>query len=213
MGPLYTKIGLIGDVHQEDKRLESAIGYLREQADVLVCVGDICDGPGDLDATCDLLVQNNVITVAGNHDRWALADEMRHLDEAVKVLSTNARAFLETLPRMTRLRTPAGHVLLCHGVGDNDMAEIFADTNGYALGATPLASLQRDASTQWMIGGHTHERMVRHFEGLGVINCGTLSSRCDEPGFGLADFFEMKVDWFSFDEGSRFVGSGRGSLV
>jgi hypothetical protein len=50
------RIGLIGDVHTEDARLERAIRELVARgAERLLCVGDIVDGPGDLARCCDLL--------------------------------------------------------------------------------------------------------------------------------------------------------------
>ena len=39
--------------------------------DQIVCTGDLPDGTGDLEESCRLL-QKNVLTVRGNHDRWLL---------------------------------------------------------------------------------------------------------------------------------------------
>ena len=48
---IYKRIGLIGDVHAEDKRLEASIGYLKALGvDNIICTGDIVDGEGDPEA-------------------------------------------------------------------------------------------------------------------------------------------------------------------
>ncbi|MBT3694913.1 MAG: metallophosphoesterase, partial [Gammaproteobacteria bacterium] len=77
---MKNKIGIVGDVHAEDKRLGLTLSWLEKQGvDTIVCTGDVADGRGDIDATCALLARNNVRTVAGNHDRWLLTDKARHV--------------------------------------------------------------------------------------------------------------------------------------
>ena len=59
--------------------------------------------------------------------------------------------------------------MLCHGVGTDDEAWLLPDTRGYALQDIPtLRELMLDDDVRFMIGGHTHERMVRVFPGLTV---------------------------------------------
>jgi predicted phosphodiesterase len=47
-----------------------------------------------------------------------------------------------------------------------------------------------------MLGGHTHERMVRVFPGLTVVNAGTIY-RNYEQTFVVADFGAMRVAFYS----------------
>ena len=105
------RIGLIGDVHQEDLALAWALGWLSdERVDLVVCVGDIADGFGDLDACCELLDSHGVITVRGNHDRWFLGQTLRDLPQATPLAAASAetRAWLAELPASVSLETPAG---------------------------------------------------------------------------------------------------------
>ena len=68
-GMVNKRIGLIGDVHAEDKRLQAAISYLQlADVDSLICTGDIVDGNGDPDACIRILEDNDVHVVQGNHD-------------------------------------------------------------------------------------------------------------------------------------------------
>jgi predicted phosphodiesterase len=171
-----TRVGVVGDVHGQDVTLARALDLFRERgADAVLCVGDLIDGPGDVRRVVELLRGDDVRVVAGNHERWFLHDEQRRLEDATLELPEEARAFVAALPSVRRFTTPAGGLLLCHGVGDDDMAELRPETKGYALQAIPvLRELMLDPGVSYVVGGHTHERMVRRFPGLTFLNAGTL---------------------------------------
>ncbi len=55
-----------------------------------------------------------------------------------------------------------------------------------------------------MIGGHTHQRMVRTFDHLTIINAGTL--RHDkQPCFCIADFAAGAVQFYDIDTDSLAI--------
>lgn len=177
------RIACLGDLHAEDRRLEEALARIdRLGVDAILCVGDLVDGSGDADRAIALLAARGVTCVRGNHDRWLLAGLLRDLRGATQAILPATRAFLAGLPGTRRLATVAGDLLLCHGVGDDDMAELRADTEGYALACLDrLPALQADPTLAMMIGGHTHAPMLRRLPGLLVINAGTLQG--DGPIF------------------------------
>ena len=197
------RLGLIGDVHAEDQLLGLALDALqRLQVERILCTGDIVDGPGDIDRTCRLLVQADVIVVRGNHDRWIRADEMRTLPHAHRMteLDVGTIGFLKDLPVSTFVEVPEGKLLLCHGVGGNDMCRLVADTRGYGISTNEdLLALLFNPSITFMVGGHTHQPMVRRFERGGgkppliVVNPGTLA-RDGEPGFSVLDLAARRVE-------------------
>ena len=196
------RLGVIGDVHCESETLERVLDAL-DTMDVaaVLCVGDLVDGPGDADTTLAMLDARGVQCVAGNHERWFLAGEQRSLDHATLSISEASRAFIEGLPQLRTYSTPAGNVLLCHGVGEDDEAWLLPDTRGYALQDMPtLRELMLDEDLRFMLGGHTHERMVRVFPGLTVVNAGTIH-RKNEQTFTLVDFEAMRVGFYSAAEG------------
>ncbi len=170
------RVGVVGDVHGQDVALDRALGFFqRKGADAVLCVGDLVDGPGDVDRSVELLRQAGAYVVAGNHERWFLHGEQRRVADATLALLDATRAFIDALPSTRLFSTPAGGVLLCHGVGEDDMAELRPDTNGYALQDIPaLRELMLDPEVGYAIGGHTHERMVRRFQGVTFLNAGTL---------------------------------------
>jgi len=192
------RAGVIGDVHCESETLGRVLDALETMnVEAVLCVGDLVDGPGDADATLATLEARNVQCVAGNHERWLLAGEHRNLERATQAISGSSRQFLLALPRERRYATPAGTALLCHGVGADDEAWLLPDTRGYALQDIPtLRQLMLDDGVQFKIGGHTHERMVRVFPGLTVINAGTIY-RENEQCFAVLDFTAMRVDFYS----------------
>lgn len=207
--PLRT-VGVLGDVHAEDVAVELALDALRD-VDAVLCVGDIVDGKGDLERTIVLLKERGVICVAGNHERWFLAGTMRGVPDAHVTSSDAVREFFASLPRTIRMPTVAGNLMLCHAVGDDDMAELRSDTRGYALQAIEgLRELWLDPELTYMVAGHTHERMVRAFPGLVAINAGTL--RREAPGFIRIDFEKKKVRYYDLRDGA-VVDAGEVELV
>jgi predicted phosphodiesterase len=195
---MLSRLGLIGDVHCESETLERVLDALGTMTvDAVLCVGDLVDGAGNADATLAMLEARGVQCVAGNHERWLLAGEQRSLDHATQSISENSRAFISSLPRVRHYATPCGNALLCHGVGDDDEAWLKPDTRGYALQDIPtLRELMLDEEVQFMLGGHTHERMVRVFPGLTVVNAGTIH-RNFEQSFTVLDFEAMRAGFYS----------------
>lgn len=195
-------MGVVGDVHCESETLSRVLDALDTMnVDAVLCVGDLVDGPGDADEALATLRTRDVQCVAGNHERWFLEGERRDVADATETLSESSTALLRSLPRKRLYGTPAGRAMLCHGVGEDDEAWLRPDTRGYALQDIPtLRELMLDDTIQFMIGGHTHQRMVRVFPGLTVINAGTIH-RKDEQTFTVIDFNTMKVGFYSAAEG------------
>ncbi len=197
------RIGVLGDVHTHADRVAAALETFAEVGvDRVLCCGDIVDGPGDLDRCVQLLEGADALVVAGNHERWALAGTMRDLPDATRVLSAPTRRYLEKLPQTARIETTRGEALVCHAVGEDDLFFLNADTRGYSLQPVMpiLQKLMLDPSLGYMVAAHTHHRMVRVFQGLVVINAGTLHDD-GPPGFIVADFAKGRVETFDFEDG------------
>ncbi len=200
------RIGLLGDVHSEDARVEAALGlFAREKVDLTACVGDVIDGRGDPNRTIALLTDADVLTVRGNHDRWILSETLRELRGAHPLadLTDRSIAWISGLPATRTIDTPLGALLLCHGVGDNDMARLGPHDEGYALSVQhELDALVTAGDVSLVVGGHTHERMVRRFGGLVFINAGTLRD-VDDPCCAILDTLASRVNFFDFDKADR----------
>ncbi len=205
MSEILQRVGIIGDPHAEDERLAEAIRFLRgEGVETLICTGDIVTGRGDANRCCASLLENEIPTVRGNHDRWFFAPGYAEtlpnftLSESMPL---EARAFLATLEPTRRLATVSGELLLCHGFGTDDMAGIYPGGDDAPIAAA-LNRLPGERP-RLLVAGHTHRRMVRTVAGVTLINPGSLVGGKEPPGFLLADFGAGIVTAYVFDNAGR----------
>ncbi len=200
--PVYQRLGLIGDVHAEHIRLETAIQTLLDAgADQLLCTGDICDGPGDIERCIELIIEHDIQCVRGNHDRWMLDNRVRHIDDAHQRenLSEGAINFLCQQPTQRTFDTSAGRLLLCHGILDNDLGKVWPGSERMPPERSKgLDKLIKHGSYQLLVNGHMHYRIVLDFPGLTHINAGTLSPR-HRPGVTLINCDTNTLEVFEFE--------------
>ena len=205
------KIGIIGDVHAEDAALASAIDWLdKKNVDVIVCTGDIADGLGDINAACNILASNSVLTVAGNHDRWLLTDKARHVENAHQKSGVfdSTLDFLDGLPKTLSVRTHVGELLLCHGVIDDDLAKIWPGTATTevkrSLSFDKLLSRSNNVPS-FLVNGHMHFRTLIDFEACKLINAGTLKGLYS--GLSILDLDAQTLNGFDFAPGGMILPS------
>lgn len=188
---LIRRVGLIGDLHAEDEALAFVLAELsRLGAETLLQVGDIADGPGDLTRTIELLKEHQVLAVRGNHDRWQLGNQLRELPHALQLaaVAPSVVQYLSQLPVTREFRSARGQVLLCHGLGHNDMIGVKPDHEGYDIAMNQeLQQLIAERHFRFVLNGHTHRPMLRTFGELAIINAGTLL-REYERCFTVIDF-------------------------
>ncbi len=202
--PSISKIGIIGDVHAEAKTLSAVLAFLDAELAVsaILCTGDIVDGRGSVDACVDLLKKYGVLTVRGNHDDWFASDQMRSISGATLYshVSFDSQDYLGKLPSIREFQTAHGNLMLCHGIGNNDMACIMPGDFGYALEMNyDLRKIVHAEYYAFMINGHSHQKMVRKFGNLTVINAGTLFWK-HAPCFFTADFDAGILQVYSIDD-------------
>jgi putative phosphoesterase len=214
-GPLR-KVGILGDIHGEAQLLEVALQALGSDRslDALLAVGDIVNLDRETERCCQLLIQNGVQAVRGNHDRWFFELEPFRLpeDDRPGTVSLQSRAYLASLPVTREYETVAGSLLLCHGLGNDDMAGVYPGDVGPALDRNiRLYALVAEKRYRFVINGHTHQRMVRTFDGLTIINAGTICKE-ENPGFCIVDFEEAVVQFYTIDRKGGIEESDRRSL-
>jgi putative phosphoesterase len=199
---IFSKIGIIGDIHAENMQLTKALDKLSSlSVEIILSVGDIVDGDGDAEVCCDLLHQNSVIAVRGNHDQWFLSNQ--YGKTCPNDLSDFSKEFLAKLPVTQEIQTTQGCLLLCHGIGEHDMARITADDYGYSLEANyELQEVVCSNRYVFMVNGHTHRNMVRKFNQLTIINAGSLIST-QEPIVSVLDTKMGSVQFFSIGDGDQ----------
>ncbi|GAB4459577.1 MAG: hypothetical protein OHK0029_22310 [Armatimonadaceae bacterium] len=210
------RVGIIGDVHTEDGILEAALRYLSRLSDLdaLLCTGDVVSGPGDAGRCCDLLAEYRVLCVRGNHDRWCLHSPVPYQEKienatAPEELSPAQQGFLTDLPPVRSFPTPQGPLLLCHGLGEDDMVGVYPGDTGFALESNHrLNALIGEGYYRYVINGHTHQRMVRTIHGLTILNAGTLR-RDHKPVFSIADLKTLTITFFDITPFTNEITQGK----
>lgn len=199
-------LGVLGDIHTEEDRLAAALDLFSARgAEVIVSVGDIVDGPGDVARCLQRLREAGVLAVAGNHERWLLAGQMRELPEAHRRedLSAEALDILRALPALRWIATSCGEAMLCHGLGRDDMAGVRPDDFGYGLANNTALTAAEDLlaarGASRIINGHTHRAMVRQVGATTIFNAGTLY-RAHQPGCLWLDCEAQRATFISLDD-------------
>jgi putative phosphoesterase len=206
------RVGVLGDIHCEDDRLETALCFFETGSLDLICsVGDIVDGPGDPNRTINLLIEHGVACVRGNHERWLLKGEMRDLPDANTYFDfkTSSWEFVKKLPTWLKFETVAGATLLCHGLGESDMAGVRPWDDISTLHSNhALRELVNSHEYEFVINGHTHRRVARKFNDLTVINAGTLFREHD-PCCLIVDFEARVAEYFNLPDDGKIVEAER----
>jgi predicted phosphodiesterase len=95
-------------------------------------------------------------------------------------------------------------------MGESDMGGVWPDDQGYFLESNiALLRLVLEGEFQFVVNGHTHNRMVRRFEDVTIINAGTLY-HAHNPCFLIADFKEGFVHFYDIDPAGRVM---KGKIV
>jgi putative phosphoesterase len=203
MGDVVRRIGVLGDVHGDSQRLAAALEYFQSLVDLdaLFCVGDVVNLDADTEGCCRLLQESGVVVVRGNHDRWFLENLGFYPaeDERPDRVSLPSRAYVASLPVLREFETVSGRMLLCHGLGENDMVGLYpGDDHASFHGSMVLWKLQATGGYRWIVNGHTHTRMVRKIDDLTVINAGSVCSDL-RSGFCAIDFENAIAQFYDID--------------
>jgi putative phosphoesterase len=168
------KLGLISDVHGDPVALEKAWGHLtRMGADRVVCAGDLVGYGPSPDPVVAFFAEHRIVSVRGNHDRWALERGPGGIDEfGGGTPGPEALAYLGRLPFDLVVADGPRVVVVVHGSPRSDMEFVTRRTHPPAVLRGDLRELNADV----LVTGHTHEPMwYRCDRGL-VVNPGSLVS-------------------------------------
>jgi putative phosphoesterase len=203
MNELFRRIGVIGDVHCEAGRLERVLNFLAsEDNEGIFCVGDVVDGMGSADICCQLLEDQNIVTIMGNHDQWCLENSNRGVQDATLLshLDLSSQRFLRSLPKAVSIDTVRGKAMICHGLGENNMASVRpTDSAEEMFNNLELWAIYRNHRVRFVVNGHTHRAELRTFKHLNVINAGSLNG-AETACCAITDFENATVEFFDLLE-------------
>lgn len=210
-----TRLGILGDIHGEEAVLADALKCLAEaEVECILCTGDVVDGAGCADTCVRLLQHAGVLTVAGNHERWLFTNKYRHIPDADSRtrLSTATLGFLASLPQAIEIPTPGGNLLLSHGVGRQDMAQIWPGSERLGpKSCTAFDEVLASGRYRYFVHGHIHYRMVLEFERMTLINAGALKRNLNpefKPGFMVLDTAALALECYHMNRQGKVAEKG-----
>lgn len=171
----------MSDIHGNLLALETVLADIANQAvDQTVNLGDLLSGGLQPALTAERLMQAEMKTIAGNHERQLLtlrSEQMGASDRfTIEAVSPSQLAWMASLP--PTLEVTEG-VLACHGAPDDDLVYLLETVEpDHVRPATEQEVQQRlGAHTNWsvVLCGHTHiPRSMRLSDGPLVVNPGSV---------------------------------------
>lgn len=176
------KIALVSDIHSNVFALTAVIEDIRKRdVDVSVNLGDILYGPIAPQATYDLLMKHDFITISGNQDRQIYESSIKEIEcnptlqFILDDVNEDALNWLKHLPFDHQL---TNEVYLCHGSPTSDLIYLLENVEE----GQPV--LRRDEDILGLLAGqksaviccgHTHiSRAVSLNSGQIVVNPGSV---------------------------------------
>ena len=175
------KIAVISDIHGNRLALEAVLDdIVRHGVDGTFNLGDLVSGPMEPNWVADILIDLDVPTVRGNHDRLLIDNPPDKLDAvdrfAQERMEARHRAYMNSLPETLAFMDD---VFLCHGTPTSD-EDPWLD--GWWTGRTStqpdeqaVAAKAEGFDYPVLLCGHTHiPRAVRLRDGRLIVNPGSV---------------------------------------
>jgi predicted phosphodiesterase len=181
------RLAVLSDIHGNLPALLAVLGEIEaERFDLVVNLGDIVSGPLWPRQTAERLMSLGWPTIAGNHERQALAAAPSADDDdgfAAAELTAAQRGWLQSLP--ATLRVLDGAVLLVHGTPHSDVQGLLETvTPGHAAGGDPGVRAASADEVRGRLGaadggevllcGHTHMPRAVLIDGRLLVNPGSV---------------------------------------
>lgn len=170
----------LSDIHGNSWALEAVLGDLEDHhPDLILNLGDSFYGPLDPAGTFDLLRSKEIISVAGNEDRFILENLLKitgnpTLDYTISRLNPESISWLRSLP-FTKIISPA--ILLCHGTPFSDTTYLLEYVEKDQIRnrtEEQLEDLLKDIGQKIIFCGHSHLPGIAETKNHTIINPGSV---------------------------------------
>jgi predicted phosphodiesterase len=175
------KIAVISDIHGNRLALEAVLDDIAlHKVDGIFNLGDLVSGPLEPNWVADILMDIDIPTVRGNHERELIdhpAEKLGKVDQfAQSQMESRHRGWLNALPPSLAL---LDDIFLCHGTPLSDVVPwLFGWWKGRTLTQPDEATVAAKAEGfdyPVMLCGHTHiPRAVRLKDGRLIVNPGAV---------------------------------------
>tara|TARA_R110002073_G_scaffold6784_5_gene39821 strand:- start:86 stop:841 length:756 start_codon:yes stop_codon:yes gene_type:complete len=172
---LQMKIAFISDLHSCLTALETVLADCKVRGvDRIVCLGDVIDmGPQPVEVV-DLLREQGIPTVRGNHDTLDENPSLPFLRDLEDWTRSKLRAdqleWLAALPLSQVEEVEHLRLLMVHGSPESNTQGLVAET--------PMEDINRwlsESQASVMLAGHTHVPLVRYVREGVAINVGSTA--------------------------------------
>ena len=178
------RIALISDIHGNDVAFEEVLADIGKQGvDSIICLGDVATlGPQPTE-TLNRLKGLEASCILGNHDASLLQPEKaldykiaEHLTPTLQwcLEKLNSSDFEFLLSYQPTLQVPLGgsdEMLCYHGSPKSNIDNIFPETSLDEIGR-----FLSGYTAKVMAGGHTHIQMLRQYNGMMIVNPGSVGN-------------------------------------
>lgn len=180
------RFAVIADIHSNADALRAVLQDIaRQDVESIVNLGDHLSGPMAARETAELLLDADMPSVRGNHDRWLVETEpanMISIDRAAfDQLKDRHLDWLRALPPTLRL---SEDVFACHGTPDSDttywMEAVSTDGDVVLRSKEEIVRDADGVDASLMLCGHTHlPRRIDLPDGRVILNPGSIGC----PGY------------------------------
>ena len=178
------KLAIISDIHAHLEALEAVLDSM-PLVDKIICAGDIVDRFRLDDDIFDLLDKYDIDFIQGNHDDGIFHNYMCQKG----TISPENLSILLSAPLEREYIFSGRSFLMVHGSPWNKLKE-------YVYPESRLIPQLGEMGKDVIILGHTHVPMVKRFNGVTIINPGSIGQpHVDnpKPTYALMDTTDWKV--------------------
>ena len=190
------KVGIISDIHSNLFYLKEILKKLQEHSlDSIYCLGDMVGYYDQPNEVIELLRENGIFCIKGNHDKYFLEELSFDKDRDVlyrmiiqrSEVSDENKDFLRSLPDFYDVNISNKRVYMTHSLP--------SDSETYLNNVNEL-DREFIKDFDYYLYGHTHRCHVQYHFGTCVINPGSVGQPRDYnilPSYAVIDFDKESV--------------------
>ncbi|MFC1510865.1 metallophosphoesterase family protein [Candidatus Margulisiibacteriota bacterium] len=195
-----SKIAFISDLHANIFALKAFLVEIAGAVDKIFCCGDILGYYPYQDETIELLENNGIVSVMGNHDKYAVGllspqkpNKMliKSIEYSHRQLSRKTREYIKGLPDSLEISISETMINLSHGFFEDCEARVTKENLDSFLQGVETAA----KALEYNFFGHTHIPFLRKIMDKTYINVGSLGyPRQTRPSYAVLDLSKNVVE-------------------
>ena len=193
------KIGLISDIHANVTALEAVLFELKKDCDVILCAGDMVGYYTEPNEVCQMMRNNEIICVSGNHDDYVLGTLQTSLDKraayktdwTIENLSLENIEWLRSLPKERHLEFDNIKIWLRHANPWDDETYLYPDS-------AEIDKISLDCA-DYLVVGHSHHPLFKSVKGGFLVNPGSVGQPRDwnpKASFAILSTAPRQVNFY-----------------